>query len=58
MKALFARWKALPAALKASAAFFFASVVASGISYIVTPIYTNILSEEVFGQTQAFLVWV
>lgn len=58
MKALLNRWRALPAAVKASAAFFFASVVASGISYIVTPIYTNILSEEVFGQTQAFLVWV
>lgn len=58
MKALLNRWRALPAAVKASAAFFFASVVASGISYIVTPIYTNILSDAVYGQTQTFLVWV
>lgn len=58
MRALLARWRALPAAVKASAAFFFASVVASGISYLVTPIYTNILSDAVYGQTQTFLVWV
>lgn len=58
MRELLAKWKALPAAVKASAAFFFASIVSSGISYIVTPIYTNILSKEVYGQTQTFLVWV
>lgn len=58
MKELLTKWKALPAAVKASAAFFFASIVSSGISYLVTPIYTNILSETVYGQTQTFLVWV
>ena len=39
-------------------AFFFASMVTSGIAYIVTPIYTRILTPEVYGQTSVFLTWV
>ena len=44
MKKLLQKFRGLPAGAKASLAFFFASMVTSGISYLVTPIYTRILS--------------
>ncbi len=50
--------KSLPKGVKASVAFFFASIITSGIAYIVTPIYTRILSPEIYGQTSVFLTWV
>ena len=50
--------KEMPAGAKASIAFFFASLITSGIAYIVTPIYTRILTPEVYGQTTIFLTWV
>lgn len=58
MKNLLLKIKNLPAGVKASVAFFFASVITSGIAYIVTPIYTRLLSAEEYGQTSVFLTWV
>lgn len=58
MKSISNKIRALPAGAKASLAFFFASVITSGISYIVTPIYTRILTPEVYGQTSVFMTWV
>lgn len=49
--------KALPAGVKASVAFFFASVITSGISYIVTPIYTRLLTEAEYGKVSVFMTW-
>ena len=42
---------------KASIALLFANVITSGISYLVTPIYTRILSSEVYGQVTLFQTW-
>ena len=50
--------KALPQGAKASIAFFMASIVTKGISYLVMPIYTRILPVEVFGQTSVFMTWL
>ena len=50
--------KEAPKGLKASVAFFFASLVSKGIAYITTPIYTRILSTDVYGQTQVFFTWM
>ena len=47
----------LPDGVKASTALFTASVVTSGISYIVTPIYTRMLSTAEYGQTSVFMTW-
>ncbi len=58
MRALLEKIKNLPAGVKASVAFFFASVITSGIAYIVTPIYTRLLSPDEYGQTSVFLTWV
>lgn len=48
----------LPAAVKASFAFFFSSVVTSGIAYITTPVYTRILTTDEYGQVSVFLTWL
>ena len=58
MRRLLQKFNSLPAGVKASVAFFFANVITSGISYIVTPIYTRLLTPEVYGQTSVFLTWV
>ncbi len=58
MGGLLKKIRNLPAGVKASVAFFFASVITSGIAYIVTPIYTRLLSPEEYGKTSVFLTWV
>lgn len=47
----------LPRGVKASVAFFIASVVSKGISYLTTPIFTRLLSSEEYGQVSIFLTW-
>lgn len=44
--------------VKASLAFFIASLISKGIGYLTTPIYTRILTTEEYGQTSVFLTWV
>ncbi len=58
MKKLFEKLKKLPAAAKASIAFFLASVVTKGIAYILTPIYTRILPPEIVGKASMFTTWL
>ena len=48
----------LTKAVKASIAFFIASIVTSGISYLVTPIYTNLLTTDEYGKTSVFMTWL
>ncbi len=50
--------KKMPKGVKASTAFFLASVISAGMSYITTPIYTRILSSEEFGQVSLFMSWM
>lgn len=50
--------KNLPEGVKASFAYFFASVITSAIAYITTPIYTRLLSAEIFGQASVFFTWL
>lgn len=58
MKTLINKIINLPQAVKASFAFLVASVLSSGISYLVTPVYTRLLSPEQYGQTAIFLTWL
>ena len=51
------RIKDLPLGVKASAGYFLASLVTKGISYLTTPIYTRLLSEEQYGQLSVYLTW-
>lgn len=43
---------------KASVAFFIASVITSGISYITTPVFTRLLSASDFGVASVFFTWL
>lgn len=58
MKKVLNTIRCFPNAVKASMAFFFASVVTSGILYITMPIFTRLLSPAEFGQTSIFLTWL
>ena len=58
MKKLFGKKANISPGVKASIAFFLASVLTHGISYIVTPIYTRVLSSEEYGQTSVYLTWL
>lgn len=58
MKSILDRFRSMPKGVKASIAFFSASVIANGISYIVTPIYTRLLTTAEYGKTNVFLTWV
>ncbi len=50
--------RSMPQGVKASVAFFAASLVTRGISYIVTPIFTRLLSPEEYGQVSVFTTWL
>ena len=43
--------------VKASVAYFLASVISKGIAYITTPIYTRLLTSAEYGKTSVFLTW-
>lgn len=58
MKKLLDKESSISKGVKASIAFFLASVLTHGISYIVTPIYTRVLSSEEYGQTSVYLTWL
>lgn len=49
--------RALPQGLKASIAFFAASVVTKAIAYITTPVYTRLLTTEEYGKLNVYLTW-
>ncbi len=48
----------LPQGVKASVVFFSSTLIAKGIAYITTPIYTRLLSSAEYGQVSVFLTWV
>ena len=50
--------KHLSPGIKASIAFFFASMITKGIAYITTPLYTRLLTTEEYGQTSIFFTWL
>ena len=46
--------KNIPAGVKASIAFFIASLISNGISYITTPIFTRLLTSAEYGQVSVY----
>ncbi len=52
------KFKNMPQAVKASVAFFFASIITKGIAYITTPLYTRLLTDAEYGQVSVYLTWV
>ena len=57
LKSLLKAFKGSSEGVKASLAYFTASIITKGISYITTPIFTSILSAEEYGKTSVFLTW-
>ena len=58
MTKIVAKLNKLPQGVKASIAFFFANAVHSGVSYLVTPVYTRLLTTEEYGQTSVYMTWL
>lgn len=52
------KYHRMPVGIKASIAYFIASIVTTGIAYITTPFYTRLLTTDEFGQTSSYLAWV
>lgn len=44
--------------VKASIAFFIASLITRGISYVTMPIYIRLLTADEYGQVSVFLTWL
>ncbi|MBR7071253.1 MAG: oligosaccharide flippase family protein [Clostridia bacterium] len=57
MKQLLNRWHNIPIGVKASVAYFFASMVTKAIVYLVTPIFTRLLTPAEFGRVSVYLTW-
>lgn len=58
MKKFFRRIANLSPGVKASISLFIASILTKGLSFITTPIFTRILSHEVFGQVSVYYSWL
>ncbi|MBQ7935477.1 MAG: oligosaccharide flippase family protein [Clostridia bacterium] len=58
MNALLARWRALPASAKASAAFIISSLVLKGMSFLTTPIFTRIMDTSQYGVISLYNSWL
>lgn len=43
--------------VKAAIAYFLANVVNKGIAYLTTPLFTNLLTSDEYGQVSVFLSW-
>lgn len=55
---MISKLKNMPIGMKASIAFFSASLVSKGISYISTPIYTRLLTSDEYGRVSVFMTWM
>lgn len=57
MKKILKVWRDMSAPSKASIVFLFVSIIQKGLAYLTTPIYTNLLSTDEYGQVAVFLTW-
>ncbi len=58
MRELSKKIKSIPRGVKASVAYFTASVISAGIQYITTPLYTRLLTPDEYGMVSVFLTWL
>ncbi len=58
VKELLNKTKDIPQGVKASFAYFLASVFSKGISYIVTPLYTRLMTAGEYGQVSVYMTWL
>lgn len=58
MGRLFKKISNLPEGVKASVGFFIANLITSAISYIITPVYTRLLTPDEYGGYVVFATWL
>lgn len=51
------KWQALPPAAKASTAYLICNIVQKCMSFFTMPLFTNLLTEEQYGQALVFSSW-
>lgn len=51
-------WRALPRGAKVTLAFFAAKAASAGAQYLITPVYTRLLTPDEYGQMSIFMTWV
>lgn len=51
------KWKRLPIGVKASIAFFLATVLTKGITFLSTPIFTRLMNESDMGSVGTYSSW-
>ena len=50
-------WQNMSAPSKASIVFLMVSIIQKGLAYLTTPLYTNLLTTDEYGQVSLFLTW-
>lgn len=58
MRRFFQKISNLSPGVKASISLFIASILTKGISFITTPIFTRLLSHDVYGQVSVYYSWL
>lgn len=58
IKNLYQKFNKMGAGQKSAIAFMFASLIQQGISFLITPLFTRILSTEEFGVVTVYNSWV
>ena len=58
IKNFYQKFNKLGAGQKSAIAFMFASLIQQGISFLITPLFTRILSTEEFGVVTVYNSWV
>ena len=57
IKKLFGKYKALPVAAKAAAAYMMASLFTKGLGILTTPLFTRVMSSAEIGEFNTFSSW-
>ena len=57
MNKLKEKWRALPPAAKASTAYLICNIVQKCLSFFTMPLFTNLLTEEQYGQVTVYGSW-
>ena len=58
MKRIINKWRSIPNSAKSSIAFVFSSLLVKGFVFIVTPIFTRIMSMDDFGVVTTYNSWI
>ena len=58
MSKILNKWRSLPAATKSSIAFMISSFFITGLTFIMTPIFTRVMSKEEYGIVATYTSWL